>query len=91
MKVEQSELRTSLEEKSNNSNYSHNYVEGTPFGIITNEDGKCKIVIGNNLATSKEYNDEKSALKEINKLNWELVINVAYKIAKNMMEENNNG
>lgn len=65
-------------------------VEETPFNIVK-EDGKCKIIMGNYLVSTKEFKTIEEAKKYINKKPYELLMPafgiLAEKVYEDMMSK----
>lgn len=52
-------------------------IKNTPFYVIEDEKtGVCKIILGNHLASNKEFDTVKEAQEYVNEKPWELIINL---------------
>lgn len=61
-------------EKNNNSpSFKREIQEGTPYSIITTDEGETIAAIGNKLIIKEAYNELK---ERINKIDWDLIIPV---------------
>lgn len=89
-KKELLQLQTNAENV-NNSNYSKEeneelIVQHAPFHIVKVENEKWLITMGNQIVDSKEYRTKEDAIEEIDKVNWELILNSTYVFSKNVQK-----
>lgn len=67
-------------------------IENTPFTILTNENGKSMIAIGNQIV-SEEKETEEECIKMIENRDWELILNASLafnNLVKKYEDENKN-
>lgn len=70
--------------------YERHDVENTPFSIIKElPEGKCRITIGNNIMSEKEFNSISEAKLYIDEKPWKLLLNSMALMAENVILLNN--